>query len=220
MDANEVFADPRAAELAAAVAAGDAAAVRALAQAGAPLDAQGDKQVTLLQWALLNKSPRGMEALLDAGADPAQPGIDGDTVIHLAAMANDAQYLELLLARGADPGARNAVTQATPLASALRGKREAQLQALLDAGADPNAADRGGNTPLHQAAKYNDPVNALKLLEAGADPNARNVQDVTFQRFLFTTREDVLSGEAKRGRERIRDWLRAHDVAIEDPAGG
>ncbi|WP_407353561.1 ankyrin repeat domain-containing protein [Luteimonas sp. R10] len=217
MDANQVFSDPRTAELAEAVAAGDAGRVRALAQAGAALDARGDKQVTLLQWALLNKSLRGMEALLDAGADPAQPGVDGDTVIHLAAMADDPKYLALLLERGADPDARNADTQATPLMSALRGGRDVQFTALLAAGADPNATDRGGNTALHQAAKYNDPGHALKLLEAGADPNATNVQDVTFQRFLFKTREDVLSGEARRGREAIRDWLRAHDVAIEDP---
>jgi ankyrin repeat protein len=187
-------------------------------EAGVDPDAHGDKQVTPLQWALLSKSTRGIEALLAAGADPAKPGIDGDTVIHLAAMADDPKYLALLLKHKADPNARNDTTQTTPIFSALRGGRDVQFDALLAAGADANAVDRAGNTALHQAAKYNDPKHALALLEAGADPAVKNVQGVTFQRYLFKTRESVLSGEAKRSREAIREWLRAHDVPVEDAA--
>jgi ankyrin repeat protein len=217
MDAQRAFPDPRVAELANAAVAGDVGRVHALTQAGVDVDAHGDKQATPLQWALLSRSTRGMETLLDAGADPAEPGIDGDTVIHLAAMADDPRYLALLLARGADPNARNGITGAPPLFSALRGGRDTQFDALLAAGADPDATDRVGNTALHQAAKYNDAPHALALLQAGTDPDARNTQGVTFQRYLFKTQERVLSSEAKRGREAIRGWLRAHDVAIEDP---
>jgi uncharacterized protein len=218
VDAKQAFPDPSVAELATAAVAGNGAAVRALAQAGVDLDARGDKQVTPLQWALLSQSTRGIETLLEAGADPAQPGIDGDTVIHLAAMADDPKYLALLLKHKADPNARNGTTQTTPIFSALRGGRDAQFDALLAAGADPNAVDRAGNTALHQAAKYNDPQHALALLKAGADPATKNVQDVTFQRYLFKTRDSVLSGDAKRSREAIREWLHAHDVPVEDGA--
>lgn len=214
---SEVFTDPRTAALAAAVADGDAARVRALAQ-GADLGTRGDKGVTLLQWALLNKSVAGLQALLDAGADPAQPGIDGDTVVHLAAMANDGKYLTALLAHGADPNAPNGVTRATPIVSALMGEREAQFRALLAAGADPNAADRTGNTPLHEAAKINEPQRVLELLQAGANPQAANVRGATFQRFLFRTRDAVVNDEVRRGREAVRDWLRAHSIPIEDAA--
>lgn len=54
MDAKQVFPDPRTAELAAAAASGDAGRVKALVRDGANVNARGDKNVTLLQWAMLN----------------------------------------------------------------------------------------------------------------------------------------------------------------------
>ena len=45
----------------------------------------------------------------------------------------------------------------------------------LEAGADPNARNEMGFTPLHVAAEYNkSPAVAAALLKAGADPDARN----------------------------------------------
>ncbi|HEY6926246.1 MAG TPA: ankyrin repeat domain-containing protein [Steroidobacteraceae bacterium] len=216
LDANHAFADSRTAELAGAAASGDAGRVNALARSGANLNAHGDKNVTLLQWALLNESAAGMEALLAAGADPTEPGMDNDTVVHLAAMANDPKYLELLLKHGADPNAHNSITRATPLVSALMGKRERQFHDLLAAGADPNAADRTGNTPLHQAAKVNEPQRVLDLLEAGANPRAANTVGATFQHFLFRAPDDAVTPEVRRGRDAVRDWLRMHHIPIED----
>jgi ankyrin repeat protein len=157
-----------------------------------------------------------MEALLAAGADPSQPGIDNDTVVHLAAMANDPKYLELLLAHRADPNARNGVTRATPLVSALMGGRDTQFHALLAAGADPNAADRTGNTPLHQAAKINQPQRVLELLQARADPSAANVTGATFQHFLFRPPDKMVTPEVRRGRDAVRNWLHMHHIPVED----
>ena len=56
----------------------------------------------------------------------------------------------------------------------------------------------------------------LKLLQAGADPNAKNAQGVTFQRYLFMTRDAMLNAQTRRERDAIRDWLRDHHIAIED----
>ena len=44
------------------------------------------------------------------------------------------------------------------------------LKALLAAGADPNARDAEGATPLHMAAYTSRTENAVILLQAGADP--------------------------------------------------
>jgi uncharacterized protein len=213
-DIHEIFPDPRMAELAEAVAAGDDARVRSLA-VGADLSYRGDKHVTLLQWALLNKRLDSMRALLDAGADPLQPGMDGDTVVHTAAMANDASYLTELLGRRVNPNVPNATTGAGPLRSALMGERDEQFRALLAAGADPDMPDRMGNTPLHVAGQINEPARALDLLNAGADPLARNAQGATFQRYLFMTRAALLNAETRRDREAVEAWLKAHGIPFE-----
>lgn len=217
LDARQVFSDPRVAELARAAAAGDIARVRALAPA-IDLATRGDKDITLLQWAVFNRGHAGLGALLDAGADPTQPGIDGDTVVHLASQVNDARYLQLLLAKGANPNVPNGITRATPLHSAIRGSREAQYRALLAAGADHKLADRTGNTALHLAAQTNQPAFVLDLLNRGTDPHARNAQKVTFQNYLFMTRRSLLTAEARANRDAVRAWLSARGIALESEA--
>jgi uncharacterized protein len=214
VDVNQIFTDSAIARLAEAAARGDRRRIAELAPT-VDLAAQGDDGVTLLQWALLNKSPEGLEALLEAGANPNQAGLDGDTVVHLAAMANDDRYLKILLAKGADPNIGHGDTGATPLRSALMGERVEQFRELLAAGADPDRADRMGNTPLHVAGQINEPARALDLLKAGADPMARNLQGATFQRYLFMTRVDLLNVETRRDREAVQTWLTEHGITVE-----
>lgn len=211
---STIFPDPRTAGLAGAVVDGDAARVRELAR-GADLSVRGDRDVTLLQWAVFNRNLPALRELLDAGADPAQPGMDGDTVLHLAAMADEPAYLSELLRRGASPDLRNATTGAGVLRSALIGDRQAQFRMLLVAGADPNLADRMGNTPLHVAALVNEPARVLDLLADGADAARRNAQGVTFQHYLFTTRLDLLDAPTSAAWERVLDWLQAHGIPLE-----
>ena len=45
---------------------------------------------------------------------------------------------------------------------------------LLQAGADPNAPDDAGRTPLHEGARNSNPMVLSHLLDAGAEPNARD----------------------------------------------
>jgi ankyrin repeat protein len=218
MDAKQAFPDPRSAELAQAVADGDAARVRALVAAGADPYARGARELTQLQYAMLAQSPRGLQALLDNGADPARPGLGGSTAVHGAAIANDPQYLDILLAHRADPNAAHAETGETPLSEAAAPRYQAQFDALLRAGADPDRADRMGNTPLHQAAKLNASGQVLALLKAGANPNARNQRGASFQTFLFKLPDDKLNPQARAEREAVVAWLKAHDIAVEDAA--
>lgn len=209
----EIFPDPEVAAIAEALVEDDPDKVRALAR-NADLAAHGDRRVTLLQWALLNRSLAGVQALLDAGADPQQPGMDGDTAVHFACMLEDPRFLQAMLAKGADPNVANADTGAVPLRAALMAEREAQFQLLL-AAADLDRADRMGNTPLHVAGQINEPQRALDLLNAGADPARRNAQGATFQRYLFTTRPDLLDADTSSAWEAVLDWLQAHGIPLD-----
>lgn len=215
----KVFADGGAAQLAEAAAAGDAARVSALVKAGANPSAIGDKETSLLQWAMLNKSKAGVDALISAGADVGHADDNGDTIMHYASKAADPGYLDLLLAHKVDPNMANTVTGATPLMSALMGERHVQFQKLLAAGANPNIADRMGNTSLHVAAKINEYQHTLDLLKAGADPMIRNKQGATFQRYLYMTPTELLTEDARHQLEAVMTWLRDHNMPIEGAPG-
>lgn len=218
MDAKQVFTDPQVAELADTAAHGDAAGVRERVQQGADPDAQGDKGMNVLQYALAAQNADGLKALLDNGADPNRPGMGGSTVVHNAAITDDPVYLEILLAHRADPDAAHGQTGAPPLAAAAGPRTDKQFRLLLAAGADPNRADRSGNTPLHAAAMINAGTHVLALLEAGANARAENGQGHTFQRYYFKLPAARLSDAARREREAVVAWLKAHDVALEASA--
>lgn len=53
------------------------------------------------------------------------------------------------------------------------------MSVLLEAGADLNARDEVGQTPLHAAAGSETPAVVNALLEAGADANARDGSNKT-----------------------------------------
>lgn len=212
--AEQVFSDPQVAALATAGAAGDRARIDKLVTDGVSPDARGDKGVNLLEWALLNHSPEGMDALLDAGADPAGPGIGGDTVMHMAVKSNDTSWLTRLLAHGASPDTVHTVTGEPALSAALLNPDDAAFRRLLEHGANPNLADRLGNTPLHVAAQVHKSACVLALLEAGADPERRNQRGETFQTYVNQAPDNDISDAARAQREKVRAWLRDHGIAI------
>ncbi len=91
-----------------------------------------------------------------------------------------------------------------------------ELAALvLEHGADPNARNDMGWTPLHYACQLDsrDVDMAALLLKYGADPNAADNRGLTPLDLIFGTREDGLA---------IRAMLIAHGARErpEGPAGG
>ncbi|MFT4163505.1 ankyrin repeat domain-containing protein [Shinella sp.] len=207
----KVFTDPRIVEIARAIEDGNKAEVRRLVQEGANVAAQGQKNVTLLQWAMLRDQPRMMELLLELGADPSQRGFSGQTALHMAAQAKRRPYLAILLDHGADPNVRGGSTEAPVLSEAIMNGNHDAVSLLLKHRADPNAANRQNETPLHVAALVNDYGSMLALLEAGVDPTIRDRGGRTFAAyFAIKPKESMMSWEAKRGRKAVQDWLASH----------
>ena len=68
---------------------------------------------------------------------------------------------------------------APALAAAIRDADAQAVGKLIEAGADVNARDAEGNTPLILASFYAGPRCVELLLEKGADPNAANRSGVT-----------------------------------------
>jgi ankyrin repeat protein len=68
---------------------------------------------------------------------------------------------------------------APSLVAAIRDGDAPEVRKLLDDGADVNARDPEGNTPLILASFYASPEFVVLLLEKGADPNAANRTGVT-----------------------------------------
>lgn len=113
-----------------------------------------------------------------AAADAAQldaAAPDGHTPLGLAAFFGRASTVRLLLAQGADPArASNNEMRVQPLHAAVAGRNAECVQALLDAGADPNARQQVGYTPLMGAASAGREDLADLLLAHGADRSLRS----------------------------------------------
>lgn len=68
---------------------------------------------------------------------------------------------------------------ADALLDAVRADDKQEVARLIEAGADVNAADPLGTTPLMWAARYGDAALVARLLRAGADADAENTFGVT-----------------------------------------
>ena len=188
-----------AADLLAAVKAGDAAAVAAQLASDPELAGVHENGVSAVRIALYHRQPAALEALLAAqppldGMDhaalgwaddlrrdlAADPGLverrsaDGFTALHYACFFGGAPAVAALLEAGADPDADAVNPPVRPLHSAAAVQDAEAIRLLLEAGADPNARETAGFTPLHAAARHDDEASAALLLRFGADPALRD----------------------------------------------
>jgi ankyrin repeat protein len=112
----------------------------------------------------------------------------GDTALHVAAAAYRADVAKALIAFGANVSARNRLG-AQPIHYAVMGQpgsetwdpqaQSAIVALLLREGADPNAADKSGVTPLHRAVRTRCAAAVRVLLANGADPRQKNLRGST-----------------------------------------
>ena len=103
--------------------------------------------------------------------------------LHFAAEMGDKKIVEFLISMGEDINARNDDCNQTPLHRALlyqnvNGtllyKNTETAALLISSGADVNARDKGGKTPLHYASDRGYEKIVSLLIAKGADINARD----------------------------------------------
>ena len=159
---------------------------------GAALEARGSRGQTALMWAVAQGHSQVVDLLLSQGADPharsavwgevmgvpphGQPEYNrdiphgGNTALMFAARVGSIASAHHLIAAGADVDDTNAwgVSATTMAAHAGFGELVALL---LEAGADPNAAEAGFGA-IHVAVMRQELAMVTALLEHGADPNA------------------------------------------------
>ena len=178
---------------------GNLEAVRLLIARGAQVNArESARNQTALMWAVAERHAEVTRVLVEAGADVAartvarkmltnagQDGLrrltgdytdfieedqGGYTPLLLASRVGDAASVRLLVQSGANVNDPTPLG-ASPLVVAAFSGQTGAAEALLDLGADPNAAG-AGYSALHLAVLRGDVTLARKLLAKGANPNA------------------------------------------------
>ncbi|SEW20897.1 hypothetical protein SAMN04515660_3032 [Luteibacter sp. 329MFSha] len=176
----------RAADLPAAAAAGDMAAVDRLLELGFDVDTRDAQGATALLRAAGAGQREVAEHLLAAGADPSAAAASGVTPLAAAVNARRESVVELLLSRGVAADQRLPGNATALMIAATLGYPEI-AEMLLAAGADAAAEDAHGHTSLHAAAQYcfgsSDSLRARRLLDTvirkGADVNKADKDGVT-----------------------------------------
>lgn len=132
------------------------------------------------------------------------PGDHGKTTLHWACMHSTAEVVAVLLAQGADARARTSYDE-TPLHGVVAHKacqsrrwnpeedlRIADL--LLDHGADVDAQNHRGESPLFAASRIE---MAQRLIDAGASVTVKNRIGRTFAEYWDPARREVVQGPMK-----------------------
>jgi uncharacterized protein len=154
---------------------GNKAAVRALIQQKADVNAPQVDGATALHWAVRANDLELADILLRAGAHVAAANEEGATPLFLAALNGNAPIIERLVQAGADPNASLSATGDTALMIASRTGSVPAVKVLLDHAAKVNSKETwGGTTALMWAVSEHHPDVVKLLVERGADVNAKS----------------------------------------------
>ena len=153
---------------------GDRAAVRALLQKKADVNAPQVDGATALHWAVHRDDVEAAGLLIAAGAKVDAANRLGVTPLAMASLYGNAAMVERLLKAGADAKQVGPNGETTVMLAARNGN-PAIITQLVAAGADVNAREKvRGTTALMWAVEQRHPRAVKVLLELGADKAAKS----------------------------------------------
>lgn len=172
-------------------------------------ESQSEVFVEGISYALFKVAERGLvnaaEILLRYGADlNFEDPVSYYNPLHIAVLRNRPNMVRLLVGHGADVEKRDRIHESSPLDLASEeSERLSCLLTLLDLGADVNASDKNGKTPLLHALASSDGLtvhnteNIQLLLQRGADVNAATVDCETVESSLVFLVKEALEASAE-----------------------
>ncbi|XP_047449081.1 ankyrin repeat and SOCS box protein 6 isoform X2 [Mugil cephalus] len=176
-------------------------------------ESQSEVFVEGISYALFKVAERGLvdaaQILLRYGADlNFEDPVSYYNPLHIAVLRNRPNMVRLLVGHGADVEKRDRIHESSPLDLASEeSERLPCLLTLLDLGADVNARDKHGKTPLLHAMASSDGLtvhnteNIQLLLERGADINASTVDGETVESSLVFLVKEALQATAEEAAE-------------------
>jgi ankyrin repeat protein len=152
----------------------DTAALRALLQQKANVNAPQTDGATALHWAVYHDDPETVDLLIAAGAKVDLKNREGITPLHLASLFGNSRIIDRLIKAGADAKQTGPAGETMLMLAARNGDPDA-IKSLLAAGADVNTKEPiRGTTALMWAVEQRHPAAVSALLQAKADSSAKS----------------------------------------------
>jgi uncharacterized protein len=163
----------------------------------AKLIADTAAEIDIFEAAALGRADRIKELLRPDPALASGYSPDGFPVVGLAAFFGHLDAVKTLIAAGANihAAAKNPL-KVQAIHAAVASKNLDIVRAVLDAGADPNAAQQQGFRPIHEAGSSANRELAELLMKRGADPSIKNDDG-----------KDAIAIARSKGHSEFADWL-------------
>ena len=158
-------------------------------------DAKG--KIDIFEASALGRVDRLKQLLREDRSVASAYSADGFPVVGLAAFFGHLEAVRTLIAAGANihAAATNSL-KVQAIHAAVASKNIEIVRAVLEAGADPNAAQQQGFRPIHEAGSSGNRELAELLMKYGADPTLKN-----------DTGKTAIDIAREKGHADLADWL-------------